>query len=49
VGALVGSDIESKSISDKNFDSSGNNVNLGLGTDKPKPNKLGTNEKFFKR
>ena len=49
VGALVGSDIESKSISDKNFDSSGNNVNLGLGTDKPKPNKVGTNEKFFKR
>jgi ATP-dependent Clp protease ATP-binding subunit ClpC len=49
VGALVGADIESKSISEKNFDSSGNNVNLGLGTDKPKPNKLGTNEKFFKR
>jgi ATP-dependent Clp protease ATP-binding subunit ClpC len=49
VGALVGSDKDGKSVSDKNFDSSNNNVNLSLGTDKPKPNKLGTNEKFFKR
>ena len=47
VAALVSSDTESSS--DQNFESSGNNVNLGLGADKPKPNKVGTNEKFFKR
>jgi len=47
VGALVSSDKDNKSISDK--DSFGKNLNLSLGTDKPKPSKLGTNEKFFKR
>ena len=51
VAALVSSDKEnsSKSSSDQDFDPSDNNPNLGLGTDKPKPNKVGTNEKFFKR
>jgi hypothetical protein len=51
VAALVSSDTEnsSNSISDQDFDSSDKNQNLGLGTDKPKPNKVGTNEKFFKR
>jgi ATP-dependent Clp protease ATP-binding subunit ClpC len=51
VAALVSSDTEnsSNSISNKDFDSSDKNSNLGLGTDKPKPNKVGTNEKFFKR
>ena len=51
VAALVSSDTEnsSNSISDQDFDSSDKNPNLGLGTDKPKPNKVGTNEKFFKR
>ena len=51
VAALVSSDTEnsSNSISDQDFDSSDKNSNLGLGTDKPKPNKVGTNEKFFKR
>lgn len=47
VPALVSSDTES--VSDQNFEPSGNNLNLGLGTDKPKPTKVGTNEKFFKR
>ena len=47
VSALVSSDTESGS--DQNFEPSGNNLNLGLGADKPKPNKVGTNEKFFKR
>jgi ATP-dependent Clp protease ATP-binding subunit ClpC len=51
VAALVSSDAEnsSNSISDQDFNSSDKNPNLGLGTDKPKPNKVGTNEKFFKR
>ncbi len=51
VAALVSSDKEnsSNSSSDQDFDPSDNNPNLGLGTDKPKPNKVGTNEKFFKR
>ena len=50
VASLVSSDAgnTSNSTSDQDFGSSGNN-NLGLGTDKPKPNKVGTNEKFFKR
>lgn len=47
VAALVSSDTESGS--DQKFESTGNNLNLGLGADKPKPNKVGTNEKFFKR
>lgn len=47
VAALVSSDTDSGS--DKNFESTGNTVSLGLGSDKPKPNKVGTNEKFFKR
>lgn len=47
VAALVGS--ETDSGSDKNFESPGNILSLGLGSDKPKPNKVGTNEKFFKR
>jgi hypothetical protein len=51
VTASVNSDKKntSKSNSDQDFDPSDNNPNLGLGTDKPKPNKVGTNEKFFKR
>ena len=47
--ALVNSDTESGSGSDQNFESPGNNLSFGLGADKPKPNKVGTNEKFFKR
>jgi ATP-dependent Clp protease ATP-binding subunit ClpC len=51
VATLVSSDEDktSKSISDQDFEPSDNNSNLGLGTDKPKPNKVGTSEKFFKR
>jgi len=51
VAALVSSNTEniSESISDKDSDLPDNKPNLGLGTDKPKPNKVGTNEKFFKR
>jgi ATP-dependent Clp protease ATP-binding subunit ClpC len=51
VAALVSSekDNTSKSISGQDVDLSDKNSNLGLGTDKPKPNKVGTNEKFFKR
>ena len=48
VGALVGSTTDNSSSSAQD-DLSGNNVNLGLGADKPKSTKLGTNEKFFKR
>lgn len=47
VAALVSSDKDSGS--DKNFESPANTLSLGLGSDKPKPNKVGTNEKFFKR
>ena len=46
---LVGSNIANSSISDPDFDFSKNNFNLGLGSDKPKLNGLGANEKFFKR
>ena len=51
VVALVGSDKENTSStnSDQDFELSDSNPNLGLGTDKPKPSKVGTNEKFFKR
>nr|YP_009496730.1 Clp protease ATP binding subunit [Entomoneis sp.]AWT39442.1 Clp protease ATP binding subunit [Entomoneis sp.] len=51
VAALVNSGSESTSNSgtDDNIEPSDNNPNLGLGADKPKPNKVGTNEKFFKR
>ena len=51
VAALVSSDKENNSNlnSDQDFNPPENNPNLGLGTDKPKPNKVGTNEKFFKR
>jgi hypothetical protein len=51
VATLVSSDQDktSKSISDQDFEPSDNNSNFGLGTDKPKPNKVGTSEKFFKR
>ena len=51
VATLVSSDKEnpSKSDSDQDFNSSDSNPNLGLGSDKPKSNKVGTNEKFFKR
>ena len=48
VGAIASSGSDSLSNSDQSFDSSGKNVNLGLGTDKPN-SKVGTNEKFFKR
>ena len=44
----VGADTENSSISNQDFDSSGNNVNLGLGADKPNSN-LVTNDKFFRR
>jgi ATP-dependent Clp protease ATP-binding subunit ClpA len=51
VAALISSDKDDnvKSSSDQDLDSPTNNQNLGLGTDKPKPSKVGTNEKFFKR
>ena len=49
VGAIASSITENTPSSDQDFDSPSSNVNLGLGTDKPKSNKLGTNEKFFKR
>jgi ATP-dependent Clp protease ATP-binding subunit ClpC len=51
VATLVSSDQDktSKSILDQDFEPSDNNSNFGLGTDKPKPNKVGTSEKFFKR
>ena len=51
VATLVSSDKEnpSKSDSDQDFNPSDSNPNLGLGSDKPKSNKVGTNEKFFKR
>jgi ATP-dependent Clp protease ATP-binding subunit ClpA len=51
VAALVSADIDNsqKSVSDSDFEPSDNTSNVGLGTDKPKPNKVGTNEKFFKR
>jgi ATP-dependent Clp protease ATP-binding subunit ClpC len=51
VAVLVSSDTDKnqKSVSDSDFEPSDNTSNLGLGTDKPKPNKVGTNEKFFKR
>ena len=51
VAALTSSNTENtpESISDQDSDLPDNKPNLGLGTDKPKPNKVGTNEKFFKR
>ena len=49
VTTLASSDKENTSNSDQDLDPSGNNPNLGLGVDKPESNKVGTNEKFFKR
>jgi hypothetical protein len=51
VKSLVTSDKEniSKPNLDQDSDPADNNPNLGLGADKPKPTKVGTNEKFFKR
>jgi ATP-dependent Clp protease ATP-binding subunit ClpC len=49
VGVLVsGVDKDSSSVLDQDFDSSGKTLNLGLGKDKPKLNKIRAIGKFFK-